>query len=57
MPDNKRNKPQGSYYDGRTHFSYNNDLTYRPHQFRAHETIQGMVKRAEQSITENQFKS
>ena len=44
---------KGHYYDGRTHFSYNDDLTYHTHQFKAHETVQSMIQRAQQSMTDN----
>jgi hypothetical protein len=58
MAENKKGGvPRGPYFDGKAHFSYNKDLVYHPHQFKAHETVQGMVQRAEQSMAENQFKS
>lgn len=56
MPENRKDRPKGPYYDGRAHFSYNNDLAYNTHSFMAHETVQGMVKRAEKSMADNQFK-
>ena len=56
MPEGNKSGPKGPYYDGREHFSYNNDLVHHEHQYRAHETVKGMVKRAEQSMANNQFK-
>ncbi|HEX2939123.1 MAG TPA: hypothetical protein VHO66_09435 [Ruminiclostridium sp.] len=55
MPENRKGGPRGPYYSGRTHFSYNDNLVYRPHSFKAHETVQDMVKRAEQVMEENRY--
>lgn len=57
MAENKKGGPKGPYYTGSTHFSYNDSLVYRQHHFKAHETIQDMVRRAEQAMDNNKFYS
>ncbi len=55
MPENKSSSPKGPYYDGRTHFSYNNDLAYHVRPALRSEHVQNMVKRAQQTMSESPF--
>ena len=56
MPNQKRKGSYSPYYDGHMHFSYGSNLVYREHEFKAHETVQDMIRRAQQSMSDNQFK-
>lgn len=56
MPQNKSKSPKGPYYDGHTHFSYNQDLAYHARPYYGSQTLKNMVDRAEQTMTDNQFK-
>lgn len=55
MPENKKGGPKGPYYTGRTHLSYNDSLLYRPYHFRVHETVQDMVRHAEEEMDRNRY--
>lgn len=57
MPQNKSKSPKGPYYDGHTHFSYNHDLAYHARPYYGVQTFKDMSERAEQIMTENQFKN
>jgi hypothetical protein len=55
LAENKKVESRGAYYTGKPRFSYNNDPVCHTHHFKAHETVQDMVKRAQQSMSDNQF--
>jgi len=55
MPENKKGGPKGPYYTGHTHFSYNDSLLHRTYHFRAHETVQDMIRRAEEEMERNKY--
>lgn len=56
MSQNKSRSPKGPYYDGHTHFSYNNDLAYHARPYCGSQTFKNMSEKAEQAMADNQIK-
>lgn len=56
MPEDKNKNSKWSYYNGHTHFSYDNSLAYHARPYMGSSTVEDMVKKAEQCMADNQFK-